>query len=492
MVASTLAGVREFFGLDDDWVRPLPPGWQRRDAVIAVVFLLGAVVELEAMRALGLPRGTWGRPALYAATLVGMLPLVWRRRFPLAVMLLLAAHMFAFGMAQYVVMGNLAMQAAYFFSIFTALAWGRDRRMTMVAASAVVVFMFGWVAVQLSVASGRDALVDAYRNGRGTRDDALFGPGTGAVLTSVMMNVLFFVTAVATGANSWRGARARARAEDQARTIEEQSAQLTERAVVDERLRIARELHDVVAHHVAAIGVQAAAARKLMAKDLSLATTSLTNVETSSRDAVTQMRSLLGTLRTGDGASSGPGRLPPGGGVVSADLAVAASSDGSLATRNERETGVALDATHRRPEPGLDDLPRLVEEVTSPGFDVELRDLIGDVDVPGSVQHSLYRTVQEALANIRRHSTATSASVTVRSGGGEEGAGAARYAEVEILDEGRPRQGTSGSGMGLLGMRERVTAHRGSAEIGPRLTGGYRVRVRLPLPDARGDDGGRS
>lgn len=204
------------------------------------------------------------------------------------------------------------------------------------------------------------------------------------------------------------------------------------------------------------------------------------------------MRSLLGTLRTGDGASSGPGRLPPGGGVVSADLAVAASSDGSLATRNERETGVALDATHRRPEPGLDDLPRLVEEVTSPGFDVELRDLIGDVDVPGSVQHSLYRTVQEALANIRRHSTATSASVTVRSGGGEEGAGAARYAEVEILDEGRPRQGTSGSGMGLLGMRERVTAHRGSAEIGPRLTGGYRVRVRLPLPDARGDDGGRS
>ena len=59
--------------------------------------------------------------------------------------------------------------------------------------------MFGWVAVQLSVASGRDALVDAYGNGRGTRDDALFGPGTGAVLTSVMMNVLFFVTAVATG-----------------------------------------------------------------------------------------------------------------------------------------------------------------------------------------------------------------------------------------------------------------------------------------------------
>ena len=217
MAASTLAGVREFFGLDDDWVRPLPPGWQRRDAVIAVVFLLGAVVELEAMRALGLPRGTWGRPALYAATLVGMLPLVWRRRFPLAVMLLLAAHMFAFGMAQYVVMGNLAMQAAYFFSIFTALAWGRDRRMTMVAASAVVVFMFGWVAVQLSVASGRDALVDAYGNGRGTRDDALFGPGTGAVLTSVMMNVLFFVTAVATGANSWRGARARGGSSDRGR-----------------------------------------------------------------------------------------------------------------------------------------------------------------------------------------------------------------------------------------------------------------------------------
>jgi signal transduction histidine kinase len=90
---------------------------------------------------------------------------------------------------------------------------------------------------------------------------------------------------------------------------------------------------------------------------------------------------------------------------------------------------------------------------------------------------SLYRIVQEALTNVRRHSTASAASVVLR----VETGGARPSAEVEVTDNGRARPGTSGSGLGLLGVRERAAARRGEVEIGPRAIGGYRVRVRLPL-----------
>lgn len=88
--------------------------------------------------------------------------------------------------------------------------------------------------------------------------------------------------------------------------------------------------------------------------------------------------------------------------------------------------------------------------------------------------------MQEALTNVRKHSTASAASVTVRVDRDANG----RYAEAEVLDDGRPRPGTSGSGLGHLGMRERIGSHGGTAEIGPRLTGGYRVRVRFPVKEA--------
>lgn len=452
--------MREFFGLDDDWARPLPANWLRLDAVIAVGTFLGGIFALEVLRAMGGMHEGWPRWGLYGATALGSVALVWRRRFPVAVMLILALHMFVFGVTQSVIMANMAMQSAYFFGIFSAMAWGRDRRMAVLATGGVVLFMFGWVAVQLSVGAMRDDfLVSTYGDRRGMQDGALFGPVTAMVLQTTMINILFFFTAVATGASSWRGARQQARAESQARTIEAQADRLTEQAVVDERLRIARELHDVVAHHVAAIGIQAAASRKLMTKDAELAAQSLTNVETSSREAVTQMRSLLGTLRAGEaqGLDDASGR--------------AGSGAGSPETR--------------RPEPSLGELPALIDDVRATGLDVDFTDLTGPglrggAELPGSLGHSIYRTVQEALANVRRHSTATSASVALRLGG----EGQARYIEAEILDDGRARQGTSGSGLGLMGMRERVTAHRGKAEIGPRVTGGYRVRVRFPLDDA--------
>ena len=95
--------------------------------------------------------------------------------------------------------------------------------------------------------------------------------------------------------------------------------------------------------------------------------------------------------------------------------------------------------------------------------------------LPRGIGLAIYRTVQEALTNVRRHSTADAVSVVVRV---DE---STSYAEVEVVDNGRPRHGTSGSGLGQLGIRERAATHDGQVDIGPRVTGGYRVRVRYPL-----------
>jgi signal transduction histidine kinase len=212
--------------------------------------------------------------------------------------------------------------------------------------------------------------------------------------------------------------------------------------VLEERLRIARELHDVVAHHVSLIGIQAAAGRRVMAHDSAAAERALGQIEVSSREAVSQMRGLLGTLRT------------PGGREATAD---------------------------RSPEPGLADLPALIRGHAAPGFSPSFELVESPAGaaqvVPGPVGLTLFRTVQEALANVGRHSTASRAGVVLRITSGPDGG----HAEVEVVDDGRPRTGTSGSGLGQLGIRERVASLRGEVEIGPRATGGYRVRVRLPL-----------
>lgn len=255
---------------------------------------------------------------------------------------------------------------------------------------------------------------------------------------------------------SWRSARLRTRLGEQARTISEQAESLRRRAVIDERLRIARELHDVVGHHVSVIGVQAGAARRVLAKRPEAAADALGAIEESSREAVTQMRGLLGTLR-------------------------------SIETETETETGADVEGASgrglkgRAPEPGLADLPALVAERTAWGVQTAY-DIVesspGAIDrLSGPVSLTLYRVAQEALANTSRHSTASSARVTVR----VTEDGPLPHAEVEIVDNGRPRSGTSGTGMGQLGMRERAATHRGTAEIGPRASGGYRVRVRIPL-----------
>jgi signal transduction histidine kinase len=308
--------------------------------------------------------------------------------------------------------------------------------------------MLCWVAWQFAIGQSAQAWLDDVG------EDDRFGflpPIPAIILLSFIVNVVYFLGAIVGGQVAWRGARQRAALAEQADTIARQAATLQQRAVVDERLRIARELHDVVGHHVSVIGVQAAGARRVLDRDPAAVSGALGVIEESSREAVTQMRSLLGTLRD-----------------------IEAQADGDPMSRT------------RTSNPGAADIEALVTGRTTGSLRtsyVLVEDRPGAVGrLPGTVGLALYRTVQEALANVVRHSTASTASVTLR----VDEAGARPFAEVEVLDDGRLRNGTSGSGLGQLGIRERAASHRGEVEIGPRATRGYRVRVRLPLGGTRG------
>ncbi len=430
-------------GIDDDWERPRPP-IGRADVILVLcaggvgLFALGLERSLGGLEDATIP--IW---AQWLAVLSGSALLLGRRRWPLTVAGLAAAHMFVTGVFAPHIMGQLALQITYFLAVMSGVSWARDRRTMVVVIGGIVLFMFAWLAWQLALGSAYEQAVDEL----GEVDEGVFSPMTAIVGYTLLINVLYFGGAVACGLVSWRDARQRDVLQTQATTIASQAGRLRDQAVMEERMRIARELHDVVAHHVSAMGIQAGAARRVLTRDPAAAEAALGNVEAASRDAVTQMRGLLGALRDPGGPVAGSGA--------------------------------------RESEPTIADLPGLVSEDPSEsgldvGFDLVEQPPGAAARLPHALGLSIYRTAQEALTNVRRHSTAKHASVVVR----VDESAHTPYAEVEVVDDGRPRVGSSGSGLGQLGIRERAATHRAEVEIGPRLTGGYRVRVRYPLREA--------
>jgi signal transduction histidine kinase len=434
---STSQRVLTWFGVDDTWERPRPP-IGRQDVVLVVSVGAISLLALELVRSSGGFEHTdvpvW---AQWLAVSSGALLLLGRRRWPLTVSLAAAVHMFVAGVTMPEVMGQLSLQIVYFVALLSGVAYARDRRAMVVVIGTILLVMFAWITWQFAVGSSLQEWLDEE-----DIEERLgpFPPIPAAVAITLLVNVIYFGGAIVGGGVSWRAARQRHRLEQQASTIAAQAGRLREQAVVDERLRIARELHDVVAHGVSAMGIQAGAARRVLDRDPDAARTALANVEEASRDAVAQMRGLLGTLRGGE--AGGPGEA-------------------------------------RTTDAGVGDLPDLVAEVAGQGLTVSLDVVEAQPEAAGRLPRGIglavYRTVQEALTNVRRHSTADAVSVVVRV---DE---SAAYAEVEVVDNGRPRHGTSGSGLGQLGIRERAATHDGQVDIGPRVTGGYRVRVRYPL-----------
>jgi signal transduction histidine kinase len=221
--------------------------------------------------------------------------------------------------------------------------------------------------------------------------------------------------------------------EDRARTAETSQAALTEKAVAEERRRIARELHDVVAHHVSVMGVLATGSRRMLRRDPGAADEALATIEETGRTALREMRRLLSVLRT---------ETEPAG-----ELA---------------------------PQPGLAGIEGLVEQIREAGLPALLRvdGEPGPLD-PG-VSLTLYRIVQEALTNALKHAGAATVEVRLAFGPAD--------VTVEICDTGRgPQLGTAAVGHGLLGMRERVMLYGGTLRTGPRPGGGYRVHARIPI-----------
>lgn len=208
----------------------------------------------------------------------------------------------------------------------------------------------------------------------------------------------------------------------------EEAAQL---AVAEERNRITRELHDVLAHSVSVMTVQASAVRRRLTPEQEREREALLTVEETGRQALAEMRRLVGIMRT------------------------------------EEET-VAL-----APQPGLRTLPALVEQVRQSGLPVELKVEGEPVALPAGVDLSAYRIVQEALTNTLKHAGPARAWVAVRYAGSD--------VEIEVANDGRSQGGNDGVGYGLVGMRERVALCGGELHSGPRPGGGYRISARLPV-----------
>lgn len=450
--------IAHLLGADEGWQRPGPTGPERRtDVLIALVFFVLAAVSIEFLRGLGMLEGESSLLDIlgqHGAALSAAVLLVWRRSHPILIALLAEAHLYVIGTFQPVVAGNLVMQILYFFAVYSGVAWARDRRALAYALTALAVTLCLWLAWVFALTSGLESLM---RNlvVDGAEPGGLFSAAVGTIGLVTLNNVLFLGGSILLGQVAWRGAMHTQRALEHATTIRAQAARLRDQAVVAERLRIARELHDVVAHHVSVMGVQAAAARRVLETNPDAAREALGAIESSSRNAVSQMRDLLGTLRSGQ-------------------LAADAAPDGS--GPDSGEDGGGSGSPDRAPQPDLDDLEELVAVSAGPNLEVSYA-LVEEVpgaagEVPAALQLTAYRIAQESLANVRRHSTASRASVVVRVG---------RDIEVEVLDNGAPRHGTAGTGLGQQGIRERAELLGGEVEIGPRRGAGYRVRAVLPL-----------
>ncbi|MFU8851220.1 sensor histidine kinase [Micromonospora sp. SL1-18] len=244
--------------------------------------------------------------------------------------------------------------------------------------------------------------------------------------------------------------------EERASTLEREREAEARAAVAEERTRIARELHDVVAHSMAVMIVQADGVRLTIDRDPATAREAAKVVADTGRQALEEMRRLVGVLRE-------PSRPEP----VAAPGA-AAAPDG----------GLSAEPTHRRP--ALVELPALLDRFRAAGLRVSYGATGEPMPLPPGLELTVYRVVQESMTNVLKHA-GVGASVELSLDWSPT------TVVVRAVDDGRGRplvRPAPSGGHGLLGMRERVGVYDGSLTAGPKLAGGWRVEVRLPLPGA--------
>jgi signal transduction histidine kinase len=373
------------------------------DPALAVGFTAAIEYEVLVTPPAGLSV-TGGRGVLAVVAALVTVPLAWRRRAPLAA---LSATSGAILLGASLTSGGNGMPLAAFIALivsFYSVGAHCDDRRGIVGGGAVLVVVLTY---------------DLVRGGLGQSH----GSRPGAAL--------IFGFAWLVGRELRRRRRELALLRERTSRLEHEREEQARTAVIDERARIARELHDVVAHSVSVMVVQAQAGPRMLA-DPDQAAAAFRSIETVGRQALVELRRLLGILRTGD---------------------------------EELVIG---------PQPGLGSLDSLVDQVREAGLPVELRVEGEQVQLPPGVDLSAYRIVQEALTNALKHAGAARAEIVVRFGDAA--------LELEILDDG-PGAGpaANGGGHGLIGMRERAGLYGGVLEAGTRVGGGYAVRARLPL-----------
>jgi len=331
--------------------------------------------------------------------LVATVPLAWRRTRPLEVGLVVVS-------AEVIALFFALAGAAFLPSMIAVYSIGahttgprRTRVMSAIAGLVLALFVAGWI-------DGL-ALIDEF------------------VATGVTL-----ITGFVVGDNLRRRREQVAGLAERAERAEREQALLAEQRVTAERARIARELHDVVAHSVSVMVIQAAAARRTMATAPEDAEAALTTIESTGRQTMNELRGILGVLR------------------VDAD-----------------------DGARRSPSPSLDQIDLLDDGDLPLTIDVD-----DDLDdVPDSTGRAAYRLVQESLTNVRRHAGPVSrVVVTIRR--------TASGLDVEVTDDGRGAAAdATDPGYGIVGMRERVIALGGTLSAGPRPGGGWRVVASLPV-----------
>ncbi|WP_309082596.1 sensor histidine kinase [Microbacterium sp.] len=400
----------------------------QQDLLLAAALLVGGIIS-AGLSTVARVYGDEQAPMWTALVSVAAVsaPLAVRRRWPAAVAIVVALVFFVSVTLH--VPEMYVLNIAMFVAFYTVGAWMPNRRAAMIVRVAIIIGMFVW----LVVAMYREAIEQAAEAGVAA---GLFSPYVAVMMLQLLLNVLYFGGAYYFGERSWHAAAQRHALEERTRELEREREVTAAQAVALDRVRLARELHDVVAHHVSVMGVQAGAARLVFDQDPQRAREMLAGIEEGSREATREFRQLLETLRA------------PGDAV-----------DEAASTF------------------GVDDIAQLVAASTEAGLPTE-HHVIGDpVLVPPTVGVNLYRIAQEALTNARRHAGAgASADVRVRY---EPDA-----VELEVVNTGRP-VGPVRPGLGQLGMRERAHASGGAIELQPRAEGGFRVRATLPLSAAK-------
>jgi signal transduction histidine kinase len=373
--------------------RSAPRGWVA-DAALAGLLVVLAQIEV------------WSRadatdsPLVAVAALAMTLPLAWRRRAPIAVAT--------------VVMATLTV---------SSLAWDTpDKTVFPTAAVVLATYSVGaYCELRRALVGGAIVLVTSF---------ALEAGVDGEFANFFFIAVLELSVWLAGRAVRSHSSRA-VRLADRAVVLEHEGEEKARSAVAEERARIARELHDIVAHSVTTMVVQAGAERRVLDAEQASTREVLLGIEETGRQALAEMRRLLGMLR-----------------------------------KDDEELGLA-------PQPSMAHVDLLVEQVRAAGMPVELKVEGEPVPLPPGIDLSAYRIVQEALTNALKHAGPAQATVTVRYDEHE--------LRLEISDSGRGAVNGGGSGHGLIGMRERATLFGGELEARSRANAGYVVQARLPL-----------